>query len=256
MIPELEMDEDVWEFVNDEKWDKDEIFISPDFSKNLSEISSITALDFRYITDDFRTLHLHIRRLERDYETLSTLDSSRELAWILMAHPSWEVSAYGSELLKKQLYGDPDKVRATLEWIRIKSNQDLVYSMAEFCFELIDQADFFPEFVTITESILERGSALMRGEYLSSLCNYLESTNNEQLWDYIRNEPIQRFALIATDIWETQEFVRFLEIASAKMEKNYCENLISLHHILSHIPHCMNLDFNSVWRECERLKLL
>jgi hypothetical protein len=251
-IPELLMDVDIWEFVNEERWEQDEIFKDEVFIANLSQISVTLLPDLRYITDEFRSLHSKIRLLEKDYDRISKLAMSKELAWILMAHPSWEVSAYGSELLKKQLNGHPEKVRGTLDWIRAKSNQQLVYSMAEFCFELLDQPDFFPEFISISESIIAHGTALMRGEYLSSLCNYLESTNNESLSNFIHQGIIDRFALIASDIWETQEFIRLLQIAESKFDQQYLTSLVNLHAILRDVPNCLSMDFNSLWVECEK----
>jgi hypothetical protein len=255
-IPELDMDEDIWEFVNEEKWDDDDIFKNSDFWGDLTQIGQILPPDFKYITDRFQTLHLSIRLLEKDFDSLSRLDVSKDIAWFLMAHPSWEVSAYGSELLKKQLYGSPDKVRETLTFISAKSNNQLVYSMAEFCFELVDQPDFFSEFITITESIIEFGSALMRGEYLSSLCNYLESTNSDLLWDYFVDSTITRFAVLASDIWETQEFLRFLQLATSKYDLAKCNVWINEHRILKEIPNCMSLDFNTTWIECEKIKMI
>jgi hypothetical protein len=226
------------------------------FLTNNNLIVELKKNDLDFILEDFEQLHINVSRLKMMKKSIIKSNHLFDIVEILWFHPVWEIGEYGNEIIREKLQNltSDAQILEFKNWIMNLSSEQNLFSAPILFFDIADSIEIDIDFnENLFNNILKWNDVHLRGQFLAS-ANEFFSNNIDPKWlDFIKIK-LFKFCEIATDIWETQEFISLVNSLDNRISTEEKNIYFSTHRIVEKISNGANLDWQEFWKKAEQLR--
>jgi hypothetical protein len=206
---------------------------------------------YHYIFDHYWNLFDYIDQLDQDIEELFILEQVFDLAYWIYKNPVWEVSNLANKLILSRI-----KIKyfrkTTIEWIKNKLVYENFYSLAQLIFQIKSFISSDEEFFELCVLAAKSNNCHLRGSFIVDLSLYFETSNNEKLLIFTKDNLLPILFQNSDDIWETQEILRLLIVVNKylNLPSSYFKVFFDNHFLLSKIENPMDISESELYEKC------
>ncbi len=209
-----------------------------------------------WLIEEFDSLHIQLEKLRKSKNEIQKSPFFLKIIEILWKHPAWEIGEIGNDFVRTKLNEANFETEKTeiIDWVYHLSQSQSIYSISILIFDIITFAEISTDlFKDLLSTIINWGNPQIRGQLIASANDFF-TNNDEKRWLNIFRVTLLELSAVATDIWESQEFIDLLETLGDRLTKDEVFDLIRTHQILNKIPNATDLDWGNFWKTAESLR--